>query len=307
MSAWVVLTIGGAFLQNLRSLLQRRLTGDLSVNGAAYVRFLFALPFAWAFFAATSYPHGSEFSFTPNSEFLLFIVAGAVTQMVATSALVAAVSGSHFALGTALSKTEAVQAAVLGLVILGEAVSMRALAGIGISLLGVFLLSGNIRPADLVQADRRVWFGVLAGTCLALCSICYRGASLVLLDDIAVAPLMVSPGFYQTLIVAAFTLAVAVTLQSVVMGAYLGLAEPGLIRQVMYQWRPALLVGLIAMVASACWFTAMALHNAAMVRALGQIELLFTLATSVWLLHERITRREVIGIALLVLGILMLF
>jgi drug/metabolite transporter (DMT)-like permease len=75
----------------------------------------------------------------------------------------------------------------------------------------------------------------------------------------------------------------------------------------MYQWRPALLVGLIAMVASACWFTAMALHNAAMVRALGQIELLFTLATSVWLLHERITRREVIGIALLVLGILMLF
>ena len=306
MSAWVVLTIGGAFLQNLRSLLQRRLTGDLSVNGAAYVRFLFAVPFAWAFFAVTSYLHGSEISFTPNSEFLLFIVAGAVTQIVATSALVAAVSGSHFALGTALSKTEAVQAAVLGLVILGEAVSLRALAGIGISLLGVFLLSGNIRPADLVHSDRRVWFGVLAGTCLALCSISYRGASLVLLDDIAVAPLMVSPGFYQTLIVAAFTLAVAVTLQSVVMGAYLGLAEPGQIRQVMFQWRPALLVGLIAMVASACWFTAMALHNAAMVRALGQIELLFTLATSVWLLRERVTRREVFGIALLVLGILLL-
>ena len=306
MSAWVVLTIGGAFLQNLRSLLQRRLTGDLSVNGAAYVRFLFAVPFAWAFFAVTSYLHGSEISFTPNSEFLLFIVAGAVTQIVATSALVAAVSGSHFALGTALSKTEAVQAAVLGLVILGEAVSLRALAGIGISLLGVFLLSGNIRPADLVHSDRRVWFGVLAGTCLALCSISYRGASLVLLDDIAVAPLMVSPGFYQTLIVAAFTLAVAVTLQSMVMGAYLGLAEPGQIRQVMFQWRPALLVGLIAMVASACWFTAMALHNAAMVRALGQIELLFTLATSVWLLRERVTRREVFGIALLVLGILLL-
>ncbi|NCF44497.1 MAG: EamA family transporter [Proteobacteria bacterium] len=308
MSAWVLLTIGGAFLQNLRSLLQRRLTGDLSVNGAAYVRFLFALPFAWLFFATTSYLHdGGDFSFMPNGEFLLFIGAGAVAQMVATSALVAAVSGSHFALGTALSKTEAVQAAVLGLLILGEAVSLRALAGIGISLLGVVLLSGNIRPADLVQADRRVWFGVLAGTCLALCSICYRGASLALLNDIAVAAPMASSGFYQTLIVAAFTLAVAVTLQSVVMGAYLVLAEPGQIRQVMYQWQPALLVGLIAMVASVCWFTAMALHNAAMVRALGQIELLFTLATSVWLRHERITRREVIGIALLVLGILMLF
>ena len=42
--------------------------------------------------------------------------------MVATSALVAAVSGSHFALGTALSKTEAVQAALLGLILLGEGV-----------------------------------------------------------------------------------------------------------------------------------------------------------------------------------------
>ena len=49
MSAWVLLTIAGAFLQNFRSLLQRQLTEDLSVNGAAYVRFLFALPFAWLF------------------------------------------------------------------------------------------------------------------------------------------------------------------------------------------------------------------------------------------------------------------
>jgi len=44
-----------------------------------------------------------------------------------------------------------------------------------------------------------------------------------------------------------------------------------------------------------------------MVRALGQIELLFTLMTSVWLLNERVRRREVLGMVLLVLGILMLF
>jgi uncharacterized membrane protein len=49
------------------------------------------------------------------------------------------------------------------------------------------------------------------------------------------------------------------------------------------------------------------MHNAAMVRALGQIELLFTLITSIWLLKERVSRREVLGMGLLVLGILMLF
>lgn len=227
-----------------------------------------------------------------------------MTQIVATSALVAAVSGSHFALGTALSKTEAVQAVLLGLLILGEGVSFVAFGGIAISLLGVFLLSGNIRPKDLVRSDRAVWFGLLAGTSFALCSICYRGASLALLGSgaqFAPAPLM------QTVIVAAFTLAVAVSMQTVIMGIYLRLVEPGQMTRVIECWRPAIVVGLIAMLASACWFTAMAMHNAAMVRALGQIELLFTLMTSLWLLQERVSRREALGMGLLVLGILMLF
>ena len=307
MSPWVLLTIAGAFLQNLRSLLQRRLTGNLSVNGAAYVRFLFALPFAWLFFGFIADLSSASSGLVPNQRFLLFVTVGAVAQMVATSALVAAVSGSHFTLGTALSKTEAVQAALLGLILLGESVSAQALGGIGISLLGVFLLSGNIRPKDLVRADRRVWFGVLAAAFLALCAICYRGASLALLAPMMTSPELVEASFNQALLVASFTLAVAVTLQTLLMGCYLALSEPGQLSQVLLHWRPALLVGCIAMVASACWFTAMALYNAAMVRALGQIELLFTLITSIWLLNERVSRREVLGMVLLVLGILMLF
>ena len=79
----------------------------------------------------------------------------------------------------------------------------------------------------------------------------------------------------QTVVVAAFTLAFAVTMQTVMMGIYLRLVEPGQMTLVIERWRPAIVVGLIAMLASACWFTAMAMHNAAMVRALGQIELLF--------------------------------
>jgi drug/metabolite transporter (DMT)-like permease len=303
-SAWVVLTIAGAFLQNLRSLLQRRLTADLSVNGAAYVRFLFALPFAWLFLWGFGQLTQLQTWPTLNPEFWLFVIGGALAQMVATSALVAAVSGSHFALGTALSKTEAVQAVLLGLLMLGEGVSLMAFGGIAVSLFGVFLLSGNIRPKDLVRSDRAVWFGLLAGTSLAFCSICYRGASLALLGDLSAAT---SAPLIQTVAAAGLTLAVAVTLQSGVMGIYLGVVEPGQLTRVAARWRPALLVGLIAMLASACWFIAMALHNAAMVRALGQIELLFTLITSIWLLHERVSRREVFGMALLVLGILMLF
>ncbi|MED6340889.1 MAG: EamA family transporter, partial [Pseudomonadota bacterium] len=68
----------------------------------------------------------------------------------------------------------------------------------------------------------------------------------------------------------------------------------------------AVWVGLIGMTSSVCWFTAMALTNAALVRAMGQIELLFTLITSVWFLGERVRRREVLGMLLLVIGILLL-
>ena len=63
---------------------------------------------------------------------------------------------------------------------------------------------------------------------------------------------------------------------------------------------------MIGMVASAGWFTAMTLKNAAVVRAVGQIELLFTIMTSVWLLGERVKPREIAGMILVVGGIWLL-
>jgi uncharacterized membrane protein len=50
----------------------------------------------------------------------------------------------------------------------------------------------------------------------------------------------------------------------------------------------------------------MTLKNAAVVRAVGQVELLFTVATSVWFFQERLRAREIVGISLVVLGILLL-
>ena len=88
--------------------------------------------------------------------------------------------------------------------------------------------------------------------------------------------------------------------------SYLIVREPQQLQRVLRSWRVATWVGLIGMTSSICWFTAMALVNAALVRAMGQIELLFTLITSVWFLGERVRRREVFGMLLLVLGIVLL-
>jgi hypothetical protein len=90
------------------------------------------------------------------------------------------------------------------------------------------------------------------------------------------------------------------------MGAYLSLREPGELGRVLQSWREAVWVGLLGMVASAGWFTAMTLQNAGLVRALGQVELLFTFAPSLWLFRERVSAREVADALLIVLGLAVL-
>jgi len=50
----------------------------------------------------------------------------------------------------------------------------------------------------------------------------------------------------------------------------------------------------------------MTLQQVAYVRALGQIELVFTFAASYFLFHERVTRMEAAGCLLIVGGILAL-
>ena len=44
MELWIPLTIAAAFFQNIRSAMQKHLKGKLSTLGAAYVRFLYAVP-----------------------------------------------------------------------------------------------------------------------------------------------------------------------------------------------------------------------------------------------------------------------
>lgn len=289
MELWLGITLVAAFLQNARSLLQKRLTGTLSVNGATYVRFSYAVPFAWVycFWLWGGPPEGM------NSAFLAYVTVGALAQILATACLLASFTTGNFAVGTAFSKTEAAQAALFGLIVLGDGLSAAIVAGIMVSLVGVVLLSGDFTLKMLKRPDRALWLGLAAGAGFAISAIGFRGASLAL-----------DTGDYLQR--AGFTVLFSVTLQTLVMGSYLACFEPGELKRTLLQWRVAVWVGLIGMVASAGWFTAMTLKNAAVVRAVGQVELLFTVVTSVWLLHERLKPREVIGMLAVILGIVLL-
>ena len=297
MELWVSITLAAAFMQNLRSALQKHLKGSLSTSGATFCRFVYAVPLALAYVALLGEGFGFEWP-VPNPRFALFAMVGGVTQIAATALLVYLFSLRNFAVGTTYSKTETVQAAIFGLVILGEPVSLAAALAIGISLAGVMFISVaksrlTLRNLLLGWTGRAAFIGVLSGTFFGLSAVAYRAASLSLGGE----------GF---LMQAAFTLACVVVFQTVLMAVWIRLREPGELTRVIRRWRIAALVGVSGMLGSAAWFTAMTLENAAYVRAVGQIELVFTFIASYFFFRERSTALELAGILLIVGGIVIL-
>ena len=291
---WVWLTLGAAFVQNVRSLLQRQLSAaeaaPLTVLGATYVRFLYAMPFAWLgaalLFADRPVPEA-------GAAFWLSSAIGGVAQVGGTAALLGSFRRRSFAVGTAFSKTEAMQTAAFGFVLLGDALSWLAFAGIVVSLVGVVVMTAQERPEGRAHWQGGVGLGLLAGAGFAVAAVCYRGAALSLPEG----------AFFER---ALATLAVALAVQTLAMGSLLRLWEPGTLTAVLAAWRPGAAVGAAGALASAGWFSAMTLHNAALVRALGQVELIFAFLTSVWLFRERVRWRDAVGGGLLLLGVALL-
>ena len=288
METWLLLTFLGAFLQNIRSFLQRRITDKLSINGSSFVRFLFAIPLA-ILLVLLLVDRIPSLPWT----FLGYVIAGGFAQIIGTSCLISAVVKGNFSVGTTLSKTEAAQAALFGLVVLGDAITASIALGILVSLAGVACLSWS-QGSFLSNLSRRSLFlGLISGTGFAVAAVCFRGASLSL-------------EFGEFFERAALTVLVAVSLQSIIMGAYLLVREPGELARVFQNWRISSVIGCVGMLASLCWFSAMTLNSAAIVRAVGQIELLFTLLTTIWLFKERLRIVQLLGMVLIVAGIWLL-
>ena len=291
------ITIAAAFFQNLRSALQKHLKARLSTTGATFARFAYAVPlallYAWglATLAGFAVPR-------PNPTFLAYATLGGLSQITATALLVHLFSFRNFAVGTTYSKTETVQTALFGIVILGETLSFGATMAILISLVGVMAISvartdTGLRTLLFGWTERTALIGIASGAFFGISAVSYRAAALSLGGE----------GF---LMQAAFTLVCVTLFQTVAMALYMRVREPGQLTAVWRSWRVSGLVGLSGMVASACWFTAMTIQNAAYVRALGQVELLFTFAAAHFFFRERSNALELAGIGLVVAGILIL-
>lgn len=286
---WIPITVAAAGFQTARTALQHRLRALLSVSGAGFVRYLYGAPLsalavlvAWR--AGVAMPSVSP-RFWPT------ITAGGLAQIVGTICLIRAFDARDFAIGTVYSKTEVVQVAVFSTVILGETLPWGGWAGALVCTAGVVLLASKGRGLSWHSLrEPAARYGLAAGALFGLAAIGIRAATKAL-DG--------SPVLMRAIV----TLAVMNTIQTVVHGGYLAVRERDQLRLSVVHWRSSSVVGVLSVCGSAGWAMALALQNAAQVRTLGQVELLFTFGVSHWALHERHARAEYWASALVAAGV----
>jgi drug/metabolite transporter (DMT)-like permease len=296
MSLWIPVTLAAAAFQTVRFMLQKSLsTVKLSAAGATFARFAYSAPLVVAGLLAYLLISGRSLP-TLDLTFWTFAVVGGTAQILATICVVALFKQRNFAVGITFKKTEVIQTALVGLIILGEGVSVWGFVAILIGLLAVLLLSktpGGDGKWWAHLTNRASQLGLGSGVLFAFSAVSYRGASLQLGD--------LEPAFR-----AGITLAAVTSFQMIAMAAWLAWRDRAELRAVWETRNTGLFVGLTSMGGSFCWFLAFTLQNAAYVKALGQIELIFSLMASVLFFREKITGREIAGIGLLGVSILAL-
>jgi len=292
---WIPVTLWAAFAQTLRNAAQRGLTAELGTLGATLVRFLYGLPFAALWLIAVHAVGHYEIP-AGNLSFLGWVLLGAVSQIAATALLLRVMTERNFTLGVAYSKSELIQVAVFGFVFLGDTVNPAVAIAIALGTAGVLMLSPADREHPLRAlltgwTSRLALLGLASGTGFALSAVGFRGAALALHGS----PFPMA---------AAGTLLVAQCVQTLLLGGWLLLRHRDVVLRVFRAWRVSLFAGFMGAAASAGWFTAMAIEPIAHVRTLGLIELLFSYVVSRRVFREHLERHELIGIALLTLGLI---
>ncbi len=289
MELWIALSIAAAAFQTLRFMLQKLLNiGGLSAGGATLARFAYAVPFVWLVVGVVFALNGERFP-TLSTRFWLFALMGGLAQILATWCVVALFARRNFTVGITFKKTEVLLTALVGFILLGDRVSVPGVLAIAVGLIGVLVLADPPEGEGTGWSrlmNREAGLGLLSGIFFALSAVAYRGATLTIDSDLPLIRSSLSLGF--------------VTLsQTLGLGLWLRVFEPGELTRVARAGPRGIAIGLTSMLGSLCWFTAFTLQNAAYVFAVGQVEVIFSLAISALIFGEKTSPREGLGIVLI--------
>lgn len=299
---WIPFSIFAALMQSVRTAAQKQLNQRMSTMGTTYVRSIFGIPFLLIFLGGvTLYTGRGMPEFKPA--FVLHTFGGACTQVVATALLIYMFRLKNFAVGTMLTKSDLILTALIGTVLFTELVTPLGWVAIIVVMCGVTLMLLGKAGTGLFktrgEALSQLLFGrptLVALACALMFSFSYlflRAATLALGEE------------NHFLWRAGWTVVLANLMQIVFLGWWLAAKEPAVFREMWPLRGIATFIGLTSALGSIGWYSAFALQNASYVRAVGQIEAVFTLAISWLYFREKITALELMGIAITVAGVLM--
>ncbi|MDC3117017.1 DMT family transporter [Candidatus Pelagibacter sp.] len=288
---WVIFTVLAAFFQNLRTSLQKRLNKNLSLVASAYVRFAFALPFAFIIFFINFRSLDVVQIILDQNNFIYYTFLGAIFQVIFTLLLLYLFKFSNFVVGTSLSKTEVIQIAIFEYIILKDKLNLFGIIGIIVATIGVIVIT--IKDVKLFFRNffsKVTLIGLTTGLILGLSVVYFRAAALSL------------ENFSSNFDKAITTLFFGLFIQTAVVTTYLLIFEKSEFKKFYQNKVEICFTGLAGFLATLSWFFAFTLIQASFVRAVGQIEILFSYMSSKYLFKEKITFIEIMGIIIFISG-----
>ena len=289
---WIVVTVIAAFFQNLWSSFQKKINKDVSTIASTYVRFSFALPLALVLFFIYFRDISVINEILSQPGFLINVTLASIFQVIFTFVLLYLFKFSNFVVGTSLSKTEVVQVAIFEYLILNEKLSKLGISGIIISTLGVIILSIKDLKYFLHNLfSKTTLIGLISGLFLALSIVYFRSAALSL------------ENFNSNFEKVISTLLFGLLIPTIILTIYLLIFEKKEFKKLYNDKYDCMLIGIGGFFASLSWFYAFTLIQASFVRAVGQIELLFSYFSSKYLFKEKIKLTEILGIFIFVIGV----
>ncbi len=289
-SSWILFTLMAAFMQSWRNAFQKQLSTTVDVYGVTLARFLFGFPFAavYIFWLYHSQPISVHAAFT--AKFWIYIFLAGSSQILATILMVMLFKQKNYAVGVGLAKSEAILAALVSVVFLHERLSFWAWVGVAIGALAVFLLSKGSQLQNM--SVRTLAIGVGSGLSFAITSLLVREASL---------ELTALPFLHR----ASWVLISVIGFQCLSMLLYLTLFSRKTLKAMQAKIGLTFKVSVCSFLASLGWFTAMSMQSVAIVKTLGQIEVLFSLLISAYFFREKLARTDHWGLLLVVIAAIM--
>ncbi|MFS1949000.1 multidrug transporter [Vibrio lentus] len=280
--SWIAFTLLAAFSQSWRNAFQSKLAGTMSVAGVTLARFIWAGPIALIYlYSLYQWQPVSTPSF--SGEFVFYIVAAAIMQILATGLMVMLFKLENYAIGAGLAKCEAPVSAVLSVLFFGTALTLTGWVGVLIGTLGVLIMSSSSGWRSL--SPKVFLLGMACSTAFALTSLWVREASL-----------SIGLPFPHS---AAWVLFLVISLQTVIICTYLFFRERDTLRQIFTKSKLVVMTSLASVIGSLGWFSAMSLQAVPYVKTLGQIEVVFMVLISYFWLGQSIARKDILALILL--------